>query len=106
MLEDAGRLPIISVFIDSPMAIDVTDIYCRHPEDHDIDMKILTDQKRCPLCCRQYHLVRTAEESKALANRRDPMIIIAGSGMAASEQSLLKLVGKRATAKPPVCVEP
>ena len=82
MLEDAGRLPIVSVFIDSPMAIDVTDIYCRHPEEHDIDMKLLMDQKRCPLCCRQYHLVRTAEESKALANRRDPMIIIAGSGMA------------------------
>jgi metallo-beta-lactamase family protein len=81
-LEDAGRLPTVSVFIDSPMAIDVTDIYCRHPEDHDIDMTALMDQKRCPLCCRQYHLVRTAEESKALANRRDPMIIIAGSGMA------------------------
>jgi metallo-beta-lactamase family protein len=81
-LEDAGRLPLVSVFIDSPMAIDVTDIYCRHPEDHDIDMKVLMDQRRCPLCCRQYHLVRTAEESKALANRRDPMIIIAGSGMA------------------------
>ena len=81
-LEDTGRLPLVSVFIDSPMAIDVTDIYCRHPEDHDIDMKLLMDQKRCPLCCRQYHLVRTAEESKALANRREPMIIIAGSGMA------------------------
>jgi metallo-beta-lactamase family protein len=39
-LEDAGRLPLVSVFIDSPMAIDVTDIYCRHPEDHDIDMKL------------------------------------------------------------------
>jgi metallo-beta-lactamase family protein len=64
------------------LAIDVTDMYCRHPEDHDVDMTLLMDQKRCPLCCRQYHLVRTAEESKALANRRDPMIIIAGSGMA------------------------
>ena len=82
MLEDAGRLPLISVFIDSPMAIDVTDIYCRHPEDHDIEMKALIDEQRCPLCCRQYHLVRTAEESKALGNRRDPILIIAGSGMA------------------------
>jgi metallo-beta-lactamase family protein len=81
-LEEAGRLPLISVFLDSPMAIDVTDVYCRHPEDHDIDMQLLMDQKRCPLCCREYHLVRTAEESKALAARRDPMIIIAGSGMA------------------------
>jgi metallo-beta-lactamase family protein len=49
---------------------------------HDIDMKRLMDAKLCPLCCRDYHLVRTAEESKALASRRGPMVIIAGSGMA------------------------
>lgn len=82
MLEDAGRLPVVPVFVDSPMAIDVTDIYCRHPEDHDLEMKALTDEQRCPLCCRQYHLIRTAEESKALANLRHPILIIAGSGMA------------------------
>lgn len=81
-LEDAGHLPLVPVFIDSPMAIEVTDLYCHHPEEHDIDMKLLTDQQRCPLCCRQYHLVHTAEESKALASHRGPMIIIAGSGMA------------------------
>lgn len=81
-LEDAGRLPLISVFIDTPMGINVTRIYCEHPEDHDIDMKLLMDEKRCPLCCREYNLVRTAEESKALNGRNGPMVIIAGSGMA------------------------
>ena len=81
-LEDAGRLPLISVYVDSPMAIDVTELYCRHPEDHDLDMKLLMDQKRCPLCCREYHLVRTATESKALNGKSGPMVIIAGSGMA------------------------
>jgi metallo-beta-lactamase family protein len=81
-LEDAGRLPLIGVYLDSPMAINVTDIYCRHPEDHDLDMKLLMDEKRCPLCCRQYHLVRTAQESKALNQHQGPMLIIAGSGMA------------------------
>lgn len=81
-LEEEGRLPLVSVFIDSPMAINVTDIYCRHPEDHDLEMKQLMDDKRCPLCCREYHLVRTAQESKALNSRQGPMIVIAGSGMA------------------------
>jgi metallo-beta-lactamase family protein len=81
-LEDAGRLPLVSVYIDSPMAIDVTEIYCKHPEDHDLDMKLLMDKKLCPLCCREYHLVRTAQESKALNSHRGPMVIIAGSGMA------------------------
>jgi len=81
-LEDEGRLPLISVFIDTPMGIDVTRIYCEHPEDHDVDMKLLMDEKRCPLCCREYHLLRTAQESKSLHEKTGPMVIIAGSGMA------------------------
>jgi metallo-beta-lactamase family protein len=81
-LEDAGRVPVLPVYIDSPMAINVTDLYCRHPEDHNLDMKLLMDEKRCPLCCKQYHLARTPQESKALNARRDPIIIISASGMA------------------------
>jgi len=81
-LEDAGRIPSLPVYIDSPMAINVTDIYCKHAEDHDLDMKLLMDQERCPLCCRQYHLARTANESKALNDHGGPMIIISASGMA------------------------
>jgi metallo-beta-lactamase family protein len=64
------------------MAINVTDIYCRHPQDHNLDMKLLMDEKRCPLCCKQYHLARSSQESKALNERRDPIIIISASGMA------------------------
>jgi metallo-beta-lactamase family protein len=81
-LEDADAVPSLPVFVDSPMAINVTDIYCRYPEDHNLDMKLLMDEHRCPLCCKQYHLVRSAAESKALNNRRGPMIIISASGMA------------------------
>ena len=81
-LEDAGRIPGLAVFVDSPMAIDVTEIYCRHPEDHDLDMALLMDQKRCPLCCRNYTLVRSAQESKGLNRLAGPMIVLAGSGMA------------------------
>jgi metallo-beta-lactamase family protein len=40
------------------------------------------DEKRCPLCCRTYRLVRTPHESKALNDVSGPMIVIAGSGMA------------------------
>lgn len=81
-LEEAGRVPVLPVYIDSPMAINVTDIYCRHPQDHNLDMKLLMDEKRCPLCCKQYHLARTSQESKALNERREPIIIISASGMA------------------------
>jgi metallo-beta-lactamase family protein len=80
-LEDERKIPSLPVFLDSPMAIDVTEIYCRHPEEHDLDMQALMDARRCPLCCRQYQLVRTVQESQALNAREGAMIIIAGSGM-------------------------
>lgn len=81
-LEEAGRIPELPVYVDSPMAINVADIYCRHPEDHDLEMAQLMDEKRCPLCCKQYHLTRTPQESKALNRLEGPVVIIAGSGMA------------------------
>ncbi|MBI3767288.1 MAG: MBL fold metallo-hydrolase [Deltaproteobacteria bacterium] len=81
-LEDAGAIPSLPVYVDSPMAINVTEIYCRHHEDHDLDMKLLMDERRRPLCCRQYHLVRTPAESKALNAVHEPIIIISASGMA------------------------
>ncbi len=90
-LEEGGRIPLVSVYIDSPMAHDVSAIYCRHPEDHDLDMATLMDERRCPLCCRQYHLVRTADESRALNGKQGPMVIIAGSGMATGGRVLYHL---------------
>ncbi len=81
-LEEAGLVPRLPVYIDSPMAIDATEMFCNHPEDHDIDMKLLMDEQRCPLCCKPYTFTRTADESKALNQVRGPLIIIAASGMA------------------------
>lgn len=80
-MEDAREVPLLSVYVDSPMAIDVTEMYCEHPEDFDEEMTRAMREGRCPLCCRQYHLLRTVEESKWLGSRTGPMVIIAGSGM-------------------------
>ena len=81
-LEEQNKIPSVPVYVDSPMAINVSAIYCRHPEEHDLDMAALMDEKRCPLCCRQHHLVKTVEESKALGRLTGPCIIISASGMA------------------------
>jgi metallo-beta-lactamase family protein len=81
-LEDAGKIPHLPIYIDSPMATDVTDIFCNFPEDHDIDMKLLMDEHRCPLCCKPYQFTRTPEASKALNGKPGTLIIIAASGMA------------------------
>jgi metallo-beta-lactamase family protein len=81
-LEDAGRIPVLPVFLDSPMAINVTAVYGRHPEDHDLDMRALVDAREAPLACREFRLIRSAQESKALNDRHGPMIVLAASGMA------------------------
>jgi metallo-beta-lactamase family protein len=81
-LEEAHAVPTLPVFVDSPMAIDVMEIYCRHPEEHDVDMKQLAGATRRPLECTNHHLVKTAMESKSLNDRSGPMIIISASGMA------------------------
>lgn len=81
-LEDSGRIPRLPVYLDSPMAIEVTDIYCRHTDEHDLAMAALTDEGRSPLRSRDFHIVRTSDESRTLNDRAGPIVIIAGSGMA------------------------
>lgn len=75
-LVDEGRIPKLPIYLDSPMAIDVSGIYCRYSDEHR-----LSDQQ-CRFMCSQITYTRTVEESKALYEQRFPHIIIAGSGMA------------------------
>jgi metallo-beta-lactamase family protein len=77
-LEDQQRIPILPVYLDSPMAIDVSEVYARHPEDHDVAPAPSPDALRC----HRLRLLRTVEDSKSLNDRVEPMVIVAGSGMA------------------------
>lgn len=81
-LEDRNLIPRLPVFVDSPMATAVTDLYCRHPEDHDLEMTALTSRDACPLESHAVRFVRTPDESKALNSIDGPCVIIASSGMA------------------------
>ncbi len=80
-LEDANRIPRLPVYVDSPMAISVTDLYLRHSEDH-----VLTFTKEQsdanPLDAHTVHYMRTVEDSKKINNVNTPAIIISASGMA------------------------
>ena len=81
-LEDAGRIPTLPVYVDSPMAIDATRILMKYPEEHDVDMSREQKAGSDPLNCREVNFVRSAELSKTLNGMRYPMIVIASSGMA------------------------
>ena len=80
-LEDQNRIPRLPIYIDSPMAVDASHIYCKYGDDHNLDVNLLMDENACPLRCRQTNFVRDVEASKILTTTPGPAIIISASGM-------------------------
>jgi metallo-beta-lactamase family protein len=76
-----GRIPHLMVFIDSPMAVNITGVFEHYPELFDEEMVRLMRQKKSPFDFRGLSVTRTAEESKAINQIKGTVIIIAGSGM-------------------------
>lgn len=81
-LEEAKRIPSLPVYVDSPLAIEVTGLYGRHPEDHDTEMNERVRLNGSAWHGKRVRLVHSAGESKALNRVRGPIIIISASGMA------------------------
>ncbi len=75
------RIPALPVFLDSPMATDVMEVFLRHPESLDEETTALFRKGESPFHFPGLRIVRTQEESKALNSLRRPAIILAGSGM-------------------------
>lgn len=75
-LKASRRIPDVPVFLDSPMAIDASDIFCRHIADHKLT------PRECLDACAVAHYVQSVEESKALTANSMPKVIISASGMA------------------------
>jgi metallo-beta-lactamase family protein len=76
-----GRIPRLPVFLDSPMATDVTGVFLRHQECLDKETTRLFRSGQSPFQFAGLRYVRTQAESKALNGLRRPAIIMAGSGM-------------------------
>ncbi len=72
----ADSIPKLPIYLDSPMAINVFDIYQQH-----CDLNRLS-KEQCYDMCHVASFTKTVDESKALAELTLPHIIIAGSGMA------------------------
>jgi metallo-beta-lactamase family protein len=98
-LQEQKRIPMLPVYIDSPMALSATDLYLRYKEDHDADYSKIEKSGGDPLNMKQFHLTRTAQESKAINNVRTPCIIIAGSGMATGGRVLHHLAQRLGEAR-------
>ena len=75
-LKARGAMADVPVYLNSPMAIDMTDIYLRHRAQHRLT------PEECAAMCRMARMVRTTDESRVLSALREPAVIVSASGMA------------------------
>lgn len=86
-LRNQGRIPAVPAYVDSPMAIDATEIFRVHAECFDTDVRDGFEQQD-PFGFKQLRYLRSAEESKTLNEMDDSFIVIATSGMCESGRIL------------------
>ena len=75
-LRAAKRIPQLPIFLDSPMAVAATELYCKHKDDHRLS------DAECTLMCKIATYTRTPDESKAIDRSSEPKIVVSASGMA------------------------
>ena len=85
-LKKHRRIPDIKTYLDSPMAINATDLYCEHANEHRVDAHT------CEAMFSSVIITRTPEESRAINHVNEPKIIISASGMASGGRILHHLV--------------
>jgi metallo-beta-lactamase family protein len=78
-----GEIPKIPVYVDSPLAVNTTGVFEKHPECYDAETKQFVLEHRHPaLAFDQLHYVHSVDESKSLNEKHNSMVIISASGMA------------------------
>ncbi len=75
-LKTSKQIPDLPVYLNSPMAIDMTEIYQRYRAEHRLSVQ------QCQGLCHVARMVRTVEDSRALVAQRHPCVIVSASGMA------------------------
>jgi len=82
-LFDQNRLPEIPIYVDSPLAVEATNVFRSHPECMDRETyRIFLQDGEDPFGFGKLKYIKKTEESKALNNSKEPMIVISASGMA------------------------
>jgi metallo-beta-lactamase family protein len=75
-LKQAGRVGLVPIYLDSPMAIDASELLCSHPHDHRLPPDV------CSAACKVATYVRDVEESKKVTASPMPKVVVSASGMA------------------------
>lgn len=80
-LVERKLLPDIPIFVDSPLAINVTDVFRRHPEEFNSEAATFVHKGQDPFGFHRLRYLREASESKTLNDLRVPFVVISASGM-------------------------
>ena len=80
-LFEEGRLPTVPIYIDSPLAVNASDVFRLHPECFDEETMKLLHAHEDPFGFGRLQYIRTVEESKKLNDLKSSCIIISASGM-------------------------
>ena len=75
------KIPQMNVYLDSPMAIKITEVFKNHADEFDDEMKELIRSHQSPFDFPGLRMVQSVEESKALNGLKGTSMIIAGAGM-------------------------
>lgn len=75
------RIPELPIFVDSPLATNVTEVFRRHPECFDAETTKHLQEAGDPFAFGRLRYTRSVEESKALNDLRYPFVVISASGM-------------------------
>lgn len=77
----SGLIGSCPIYVDSPLAVRVTDVFDRHPECYDKEIREVLREQGDPFGMEEIHYIKSVEESKELNNRRGPFTVISASGM-------------------------
>lgn len=80
-LEEEGRVPVLPVYVDSPMAVQALQYYRQHAAELDPDVRPARGEV-CAFCTARFEPVESSRESQAVVERPGPSIVISASGMA------------------------
>lgn len=75
------RIPSIPIFVDSPLAVNTTEVFRKHQEAYDDEIRKFLDDGNDPFGFFRLRYIREVSESKALNDLKGPMVIISASGM-------------------------
>lgn len=93
-LEQENAIPILPVYLDSPMAVSASEIYSKHSEEHDSEMRKIAFSGGNPLHTSKTEFIRTVEDSKRITGQRFPSIILSANGMATGGRILHHLINR------------